>query len=189
MTRPFLRRIAARAAPLTAAITGNRWLARRLPALANPDLWHFNRHSTARGVAIGLACGLIPGPGQAVVAALGCVLCRGNLPIAVAATFYTNPLTIVPLYAAAWQAGSFVLPTLRSAGAPAPPTLSFDLDGLASFLHWATSIGPALAVGLPLLAVLFAAIGFVAVHILWRWHTLRAWRRRALLRQLRELRE
>src|SRR6185312_13893711 len=103
MSRPFLRRIAARAAPLSSTITGNRWLRRHLPSLADPDLWHLNRHSTARGVAIGLACGLIPGPVQAIAAALGCVMCRGNLPIAVATTFYTNPLTIVPLYAAAWH--------------------------------------------------------------------------------------
>jgi uncharacterized protein (DUF2062 family) len=184
MSRPFLRRFAARAAPLTAAITGNRWLRRRLPALADPDLWHLNRHSTARGVAIGLACGLIPGPVQAIAAALACVLFRGNLPIAVATTFYTNPLTIVPLYAAAWQAGRWILPSAGTA-VPMPPDMSFDLDGLASFLHWATSIGPPLAVGLPMLAALLATIGFAAVHVAWRWHARRAWRRRARARARR----
>lgn len=186
MSRPFLRRIVARAAPLTATITGNRWLRRYLPALADPDLWHLNRHSTARGVAIGLACGLIPGPVQSVAAALACVLCRGNLPIAVAATFYTNPLTIVPLYAAAWQAGRLVLPAARGTAVPMPPAMSFDLDGFASFLHWASSIGPPLAVGLPILAALFAVVGFAAVHLAWRWHALRAWRRRALAREHRD---
>jgi uncharacterized protein (DUF2062 family) len=185
MSRPFLRRFAARAAPLAAAITGNRWLRRHLPALADPDLWHLNRHSTARGVAIGLACGLIPGPVQAIAAALACVLCRGNLPIAIATTFYTNPLTIVPLYAAAWQAGRLVLPSAQGAALPTPPDMSFDLDGFASFLHWASSIGPPLAVGLPLLAALFAVVGFTAVHVAWRWHTRRAWRRRALVRAAR----
>ena len=185
MSRPFLRRIAARAAPLSSTITGNRWLRRHLPSLADPDLWHLNRHSTARGVALGLACGLIPGPVQAIAAALGCVMCRGNLPIAVATTFYTNPLTIVPLYAAAWHAGRLVLPSAHGMALPAPPDLTFDLDGVASFIHWASSIGTPLAVGLPILAALLAVAGFVAVHVAWRWHTLRAWRRRALARERR----
>jgi uncharacterized protein len=178
MARSFLKRIAARAAPATARITADPWLRRYLPALTDPDLWHFNRRSSARAVAIGLACGLIPGPLQALAAAVVCVALRANLPLAVVTTFYTNPLTIVPLYAVAYQAGRLLLPPASHAASAMPPDLTFDLDGLASFLHWIASMGPPLAVGLPLLAAMLGLAGFVTVRLAWRWHTLRAWRRR-----------
>ncbi len=178
MARPFFKRIAARAAPAIARITAHPWLHRYLPALADPDLWHFNRRSSARAVAIGLACGLIPGPLQALAAAAACVVLRANLPLAVLTTFYTNPLTIVPLYAVAYQVGRWLLPSAPHAASTIPPDLTFDLAGLASFLHWIASMGPPLAVGLPLLAATLSVAGFVAVHLAWRWQTLRAWRRR-----------
>jgi uncharacterized protein (DUF2062 family) len=182
MPRLFLRRIAARFAPATERITGNPWVRKYLPALADPDLWHFNRRSTARGVAIGLVCGLIPGPLQSVAAALACLAFRGNFPLAVITTFYTNPFTIVPLYVVAYQFGKWLLPAARHTQMAMPPDMSFDLDGLTSFLHWIVSMGPTLAVGLPLLAATLGLVGFVTVHLLWRWHALRAWRRRAQLR-------
>ncbi|HEY5365200.1 MAG TPA: DUF2062 domain-containing protein, partial [Casimicrobiaceae bacterium] len=120
---------------MTARITGNRWLRAQLPALANPDLWHMNRRSTARAVAIGLVCGLLPGPLQSVGAAFACVALRGNVPLALVTSFYTNPLTIVPLYVVAYHFGKWVVPATRHVPLAAPPDLSFDLRGLTSFLH------------------------------------------------------
>ncbi len=40
----------------------HRWVSRFGPWLKHPNLWHLNKRSAAGGVAIGLACGLIPGP-------------------------------------------------------------------------------------------------------------------------------
>jgi hypothetical protein len=121
---------------------------------------------------------LIPGPVQALAAAIACVALCANLPLAVLTTFYTNPLTIVPLYAVAYQAGRWLLPAAPQAASAMPPDLTFDLDGLASFLHWIASLGPPLAVGLPLLAAALSIAGFVTVRVAWRCHTLRAWRKR-----------
>jgi len=182
MPRLFFRRITARFAPVTARITGNRWLRARLPALANPDLWHMNRRSTARAVAIGLVCGLLPGPLQSVGATFACVALRGNVPLALVTTFYTNPLTIVPLYVVAYHFGKWMLPATRHVPLAAPPDLSFDLGGLTSFLHWAVGMGPSLAVGLPMLAIVLGVTGFVSVNVAWRCQVVRAWRRRAALR-------
>lgn len=182
MPRLFFRRITARFAPATARITGSPWVRRHLPSLADPDLWHLNRRSTARGVAIGLVCGLIPGPLQAAAAALACLAFRGNFPLAVITTFYTNPLTIVPLYVVAYQLGKWFVPATRHTPMALPPSMSFDLDGVTSFLHWAGSMGPSLAVGLPLLAATLGAAGFATVRVAWRWHAVRAWRRRAAQR-------
>lgn len=63
-------------------------------SLFHPALWHLNRRSAAGGVAVGLFCGLIPGPLQMVGAAIVCVLLRVNLPLALVTTLYTNPFTI-----------------------------------------------------------------------------------------------
>ena len=78
-------------------------------ALFHPALWHLNRRSAAGGVAVGLFCGLIPGPLQMLGAGIACLFFRVNLPVALVTTLYTNPLTIVPLYLIAYQLGSFVL--------------------------------------------------------------------------------
>lgn len=182
MSRLFFQRITARFAPATARITGNPWVRKHLPALADPDLWHMNRRSAARAVAIGLVCGLIPGPLQAIGAALGCLAFRANFPLAVLTTFYTNPFTIGPLYLVAYQIGHWLLPSARHVPMHLPSGMGFDLDGVTSFLHWAASLGPSLALGLPLLAATLGLCGFVAVRVAWRYRALRAWRRRAQTR-------
>jgi uncharacterized protein len=182
MPRLFFRRITARFAPATARITGNSWVRKHLPSLADPDLWLFTRRSTARGIAIGLVCGLIPGPLQALSAAFACVTLRGNFPLAVVTTFYTNPLTIVPLYVVAYQFGRWFVPAARDAPLALPPDMSFDLDGVTTFLHWVMSMGRPLAIGLPLLAAVLGVAGFVAVNLMWRCQAMRAWRRRARAR-------
>ncbi len=63
------------------------------PLARRQELWRFTRRSVPRGVAIGLLVGifaLIPGV-QIVGAALMCVPFRGNIPLAAAMTFLTNP--------------------------------------------------------------------------------------------------
>ncbi len=77
--------------------------------LFHPALWHLNRRSAAGGVAVGLFCGLIPGPLQMLGAAIVCVFLRVNLPVALVTTLYTNPLTIVPLYLIGYEIGGFVI--------------------------------------------------------------------------------
>ncbi|MBS0322086.1 MAG: DUF2062 domain-containing protein [Proteobacteria bacterium] len=182
MPRRLLKRITARFEPMLDAVVHNRWLRRYVPALTDPDLWHLNRHSTARGVAIGLACGLIPGPLQVAGTAVGCVALRGNLPLAVITTLYTNPVTIVPLYLVAYELGHLFIGGARSAHLGVPPVMSFDLAGLQAFWTWIKALGPSLALGLPLLAATLALVGYVVVLVAWRCHTVRAWRARAVRR-------
>jgi uncharacterized protein len=53
----------------------------------------------ARGVAVGLFIGLTPTFGvQTSLIVVGCILLRGNVCSALAASWVSNPLTIVPLY-------------------------------------------------------------------------------------------
>ena len=99
--RKYLRRFL----PDHETVRRNRWLAPFAGPLLHHRLWHLNRHSAAGALAVGLFCGLIPGPFQIAGAALASVALRLNLPLALLTTFYSNPLTIVPLYLAAFGLG------------------------------------------------------------------------------------
>ena len=148
--------------------------------LFHPALWHLNRRSAAGGVAVGLFCGLIPGPLQMLGAAIVCVLVRVNLPLALVTTLYTNPITIVPLYLLAYEIGGL---TLGSGDFPKPPTLpewrwTDMLTSMHAMGQWMMSLGAPLALGLLLLASTLAAVGYVTVRGLWSIYLRRAWRAR-----------
>jgi hypothetical protein len=146
-------------------------------ALFHPALWHLNRRSAAGGVAVGMFCGLIPGPLQMLGAGIAAVLLRVNLPTALLTTLYTNPITIVPLYMVAYKIGSLAL---GAAGArpPTPPPdwdWSAQMASIRALGDWALGLGAPLALGVFLLACLLAASGYVIVRVLWNIHLRRAW--------------
>jgi hypothetical protein len=185
MPRRLLRKLTARLQPAVDRVTASPTVRRYVPALADPDLWHLNRRSTARAVAIGLFCGLIPGPFQVPAAIVLLLVFRANFPLSVITTFYTNPLTIVPLYVVAYEYGHLFL---ADGGGPAPTFVAPAAGGVAAYfsalLAWTVSLGKPLALGLVLLAGTLAAIGWIAVRLGWRAHAVWAWRRRARMRQL-----
>lgn len=152
--------------------------------LFHPALWHLNRRSAAGGIATGLFCGLIPGPLQMLGAAIGALIFRVNLPLALATTLYTNPLTIVPLYLLAYELGAFVLGA--TAGKTVPPAPDWDWlhpgDSVRLLGDWAMSLGTPLVLGVFLLACLLALAGYVLTRLgwsLWLRHEWAQRRRRA----------
>ena len=170
--------------PSHAAVSENRHIARFGSLLTHHNLWHLHRRSVAGGVAAGMFAGLIPGsnPVQFTAAALLAIGFRVNLPIAVIVTLYSNPFTIVPLYYLAFKLGKLVVMDSSAA----MPDLAFQLEGkgfrewMPAALDWLTSVGKPLLIGLPLLAVLLAAISYPLVRIGWRCHVVHAWRRRKM---------
>jgi uncharacterized protein (DUF2062 family) len=185
MPRKFFRKFL----PSHDAIRGNRHIARLGPWLQHHNLWHLHRRSVAGGIAVGLFAGLIPGsnPVQFTAAALLAIAFRVNLPLAAVVTLYSNPFTIVPLYYAAFKLGQLAL--LETGGQL--PEFAFSLEGkgfgewIPAALHWLASVGKPLIVGLPLLAVLLALIGYFATDWSWRLTVRCAWRRRRRQRSLR----
>ncbi len=166
------------------AIRGNRWLAPFESTLLHPRLWHLNRHSAAGAVATGMFCGLIPGPFQMFGAAIGAVLFKVNLPLALFTTLYTNPVTIVPLYVAAFAIGKFTLGLFGMADGAlfvAPP--EYGDAGLLAWIDqlaaWMMHLGEPLLVGLVLLASMLAALGYLVTRFAYRLFLVRAWRHRA----------
>ena len=167
-------------------IRQNRYVACFGPRLQHPNLWHLHRRSVAGGVALGLFAGLVPGsnPVQFLVASLLAIAFRVNLPIAVAVTLYSNPLTVVPLYYAAFKLGQLVL--LRSDSDL--PSIAAALEGkgfrewLPTAFEWLAGVGYPLLVGLPLLALMLAVVGYLLMDWAWRAHVRMEWRRRQLRR-------
>ena len=182
MPRKFFRKYL----PTHESITQNKYIARLGPRIQHHNLWHLNRRSAAGGVAAGLFAGLIPGsnPVQFLAAALISVGFKVNLPIAVVVTLYSNPFTIVPLYYGAFKLGQLVM--LHRAREV--PSAELDFQGLSfrewipAALDWLTSVGKPLLVGLPLLAIVLAAIGYFVVDVVWRVRVRMEWRRRRLRR-------
>lgn len=153
--------------------------------LHHPNLWHLNRRSVAGGVAIGMFTGLIPGPVQMICAAILSIIFRVNLPIAMFTTFYTNPFTIVPLYIAAYAIGALVVGH-HSNGMPHPPAGVHDtgwLDWVPALIDWMVAMGRPFVLGLVLLAVILAVLGYFAVQAGWRMYVTLAWQRRRARRQ------
>lgn len=152
--------------------------------LVQPGLWRLNRRSAAGGVAVGLFCGLIPGPLQMLGAALLALVLRVNLPLALACTLYTNPFTILPLYWLAYRLGFWLVGPGSGAAVPPPAWVGAWNEGshwitwLTATWHWALSLGRPLLVGLISLALLLAGAGYAIVRAGWRLYLIRAWHRR-----------
>jgi len=159
------------------SILRQRWLRPVRHWLHHPNLWHLHRRSVAGGVAIGLFCGLIPGPLQMISAALLAILLRVNFPVAVFTTLYTNPFTIVPLYLLAYEIGIYVSGASNGIAIPAFPELHWH-DGLTQAWAWLMALGKPLLIGLPILAIGLAIVGYIAVRLAWRLFVLWKWHRR-----------
>jgi uncharacterized protein (DUF2062 family) len=95
--------------PTPESILEKRWCAPFRPWLGHPSLWHLNQRSLPGAVAIGMICGMIPGPFQMLSALIVCIPLRKNIPLALGVTFYTNPFTIVPLYLVAYEYGRLLV--------------------------------------------------------------------------------
>jgi uncharacterized protein (DUF2062 family) len=165
--------------PSREQLAQSRWMKPFGQRILHSEFWRFTRRSVPRGVAMGLFVGvffLIPGV-QIIGAALFCVPVRGNIPIAAGMTFLTNP---------------FTTPFLILASLPIGNLFGFHADGgaimhmyktsapLGEWLSWlASDAAPALVIGLFIVAVASAAIGWLISIFVWRWWVARKWRRRA----------
>jgi uncharacterized protein (DUF2062 family) len=170
--------------PDHAAVHNNRWLAPFRDSLLHPRLWHLNRRSAAGGVAVGLFCGLLPPPFQMVSAAVCAVLFRINLPLAIFTTLYTNPITFVPLYIAAYWLGVSIVGGSGEGGqfiAPPEFAAAQPLDSLLALIGWLGQLGWPLVIGVLLMASVFAVLGYAAVRVAWRLWLVRHWHRRRAL--------
>lgn len=155
MDRQFLRRWL----PDAAALRTHRSLRWMGPLLDRPWLWHVNRSSISKGLAIGMFFGLLVPLGQALIAGIVAIGLRANLPAAVLATFVSNPLTTPAILLTAYHAGLAVL---------GEPTAVPALEENTGWIEKISAMGEPLFVGLALLAVAGAALTYFGAKLAWR---------------------
>ena len=141
------------------------------------QIWQVNRHSIAGGIAIGLFFGSLPIPVQMLCAAIAAIFCRVNLPTAIFATFFSNPLTMAPIFYGNYRLGAWLIGGVGTAA-----HAHFHFDTLYSFFDTLYSLGGrvlvALYTGSVVMGLLFAIIGFSTVKLLWRLQLVHVHRKR-----------
>lgn len=147
--------------PSREQLEANPSLRRLAPWLGNPKLWHWSRRGVATGAAIGLFIGLAIPIAQILLAAVAAVILRVNLPVAAAVTLITNPLTVPPIYYAAYHIGAWAI------GSPVPA--AFTLADPAAIWENLRVIGPPLFAGLGITAMFAAVASYLLISQAWAW--------------------
>lgn len=164
--------------PTPEKLVQQRWLRWLGPSIAHPGLWSVNRHAIALGLAIGMFFGLLIPIAQMPFSAAAAVLLRANLPTALVSTFVTNPVTMAPLYYAAWRLGATVLgePEPAAPAVLAAPAASRAAAEAAGESWWSAlwqrlhAVGKPLLLGLALMATLTGLAAYALVSALWWLH-------------------
>lgn len=179
--------------PTPEAIRSNRWLRWLGPTLQHPRLWHFSRKGIAMGLALGIFFGLLVPVAQMPLAAAAAVILRANLPVAVASTLVTNPVTFGPVYYGAYHLGKVILgePPVSDEQASAflnkalaePPAHLSLWEQLMRSLRRLSTVGKPLVVGLAILATLSGITVYFLISAVWtlrvRWNRARRLRTRS----------
>lgn len=158
--------------------TGNHRLRRLFGELLhNKDLWHLNRYSVSWGVSVGLFFAFVPVPFQMPLAAAAAIVIGCNLPISISVVWVSNPITIPPLFYAAYKTGAWIL-------GQAPREVNFELSA-AWLINELGEVWEPFLLGCFVLGVVCAVIGHAAVRIIWRIHVMSSWRERRRRREAR----
>ncbi|MBH0006930.1 DUF2062 domain-containing protein [Psychrobacter sp. NG27] len=170
--------------PTPEKVLESRTLKLFAPHLADPRLWHFNRHSLNKAVYIGVLSAFFPLPGQMLLALIGSLIFRANVPMALGLTWITNPLTSLPIFYAGYYIGAKILDA---------PMISLRLIGrmIADFSLWVLSNGAnpfityrgtvsiaAFCIGLTILAVVTSIVCGLVFKAVWRYRTVASWQKR-----------
>lgn len=168
-------------APTRESLEKSKVLAPVAHRVLEPSLWRFTRRSVPRGVALGLFVGiflLIPGV-QIAGAALLALPFRANIPVAAAMTFLSNPATTPLILMASVWLGNWLLG--RSADASGFMAL---VDRHASAGEWCawlfSEAAPAMLIGLFLISLASAVVGYGIADRVWRHRMGRKWQARKL---------
>ena len=151
--------------------------------LSKPELWRLHRRSVPRAVALGLGIGVIIPFMHTVIAAILAIPLRANVAIAAAFTLVVNPLTIPPMYYAAYRIGSWELH--HDATLVNPAAAERASGDLAKFLFWIHQASGPIALGVLTIAVTAAVAGYVFSALIWRGWLQSRWRERRQTRRAR----
>jgi hypothetical protein len=135
------------------------------------------RRSVPRGVALGLFVAVIIPVMHTVIAAILAIPARANVAVAALFTLAVNPITIPPLYYAAYRIGSWELH--HDAGLVNPAAAERFSSELSRMLFWIHQASGSIAIGVLTIAVGMAVLGYLASAIVWRFWSQSRWRQRS----------
>lgn len=170
--------------PTSETLLENRTLKLFGPQLADPRLWHFNRHSLNKAVYIGVLSAFFPLPGQMLLALIGALIFRANVPMALGLTWITNPLTTLPVFYAGYYIGAKILDvpmiSLRTIGRMISDlSLWIISDGANPFITFKGTVSlTAFCLGLTILAIITSIVCGLAFKAIWRYKTVTSWQKR-----------
>lgn len=166
MPKKFLRRVLPSRETIERIPISRRFTNR----LDRPGLWDVAREPVAIGLAVGVLCGMIPGPLQMIAAVTLACLLRVNLPMALIGTFLTNPITIVPIYMLAYGIGQSLNGASQWHELPAMPVTDWTqlTESLHAWSAWVASLGTPWLLGMLILSLSLAAISYCWVQLIWR---------------------
>jgi uncharacterized protein (DUF2062 family) len=181
--------------PSHESIASNRWLRWLGPTLLHRSLWHMSRRGVALGAAIGVFFAIITPIAQIPLSAGLSVLLRANVPAAIAATLVNTPPTFGPVYYAAWRVGSWMLgedadearspqalrPTSEAAASAQAGAPSAVPSSWRRYWHTVQAIGKPLLLGAAVFSIVFSALTYLLVNLVWHWRV-----RQKRLRRQRE---
>jgi len=155
------KRIIKKLMPHPSRITDHKLLKKLGPKLQDPGLWHINRRSVSGAISVGIFCAFIPLPFQMFIAALGAILFRVNILIAVPTVWISNPVTIPPLFYFCYLVGTGILGSQVN---HFHFELSYTWLSNELILIWQPFL-----LGCLIVASISALIGFLVVRLLWRY--------------------
>lgn len=150
--------------------------------LHDPALWYIGRRCTCQALALGAFICCLPIPGHMVMAVLGALYWRINIPVAVAAVWINNPVTIGPIYYVGYRVGRHVMDLLHLGEDPKGAIVH---PWLVPELSKAWHILEPLLLGGVIEGLVFAAVAYAAFDLVWRLSIHGRWRLRQKARRER----
>ena len=124
-------------------------------------LWGIRRKTVVPAFSLGLAVAFLPFPGHFLFAALAALALRINIPVAAVSTLVVNPVTVGPLFYAAYLLGATMLDI-----APGPFDFELSLDWVQNVF---VSVWLPLSLGCLVLGAGAAVLGYISLDALWRY--------------------
>ncbi len=128
-----------------------------LKKFRNRNYWHLNQHSVAAGLAAGVFAAFIPLPLQMLTAGIIALVVRGNILLAIAGTWITNPLTFIPINVFLLNVGNLMTTHDYINGLDVS---NLDLETLKQ-------LGKPFLIGTAVVSICASSTVFVLVYCLW----------------------
>ena len=129
-----------------------------------PNLLHLNRRSVSMAFFVGLFTAFVPLPSQMILAAAAAIIIRCNLPISVGLVWVSNPITMPPIFYFAYKVGTLILDS---------PEHEFSIELSWKWLGTELSvIWEPFLLGCAICGIIFGALGYILIRLLWRLHIL-----------------